>query len=246
MGIKLLKEIIEERRNIDLTYKILASIYQEKGNTKEAIVILEQGLNALPSNYEIFIEYMKLLISDQQYDKAVSSFEKMSIREAEYDPAIWNNLGIAYYKKSNFEEAIKAYEMGLSLDDKLPELYNNLANAYYSYALQSRDSVLFSKSFEYYKKAIELDPEYAAPYYGLGHAYREEGNLGGAIYCWEKALEADPDFSKALLDLAKAYLNTGDKGKAFDMLSDYKKRYYHLMPPADREKLDALLEKSQK
>jgi len=245
-GIKLLKEIIEERRNIDLTYKILASIYQEKGNTKDAIVILEQGLKALPSNYEIFIEYMKLLISDQQYDKVISSFEKMSIRETEYDPAIWNNLGVAYYRKSNFEEAIKAYEMGLSLDDKLPELYNNLANAYYSYALQSRDSFLSSKSFEYYKKAIELDPEYAAPYHGLGHAYREEGNLEGTIYCWEKALEADPGFSKALFDLAQAYLNTGDKGKAFEILSDYKKRYYDLMPPVEREKLDALLEKSQK
>ena len=245
-GIKLLKEIIQERKNIDLAYKILASIYQEKENTKEAIVILEQGLKALPSNYEIFIEYMKLLTSDQQYDKVISSFEKMSIRETEYDPAIWNNLGVAYYRKSNYEEAIKAYEMGLSLDDKVPEIYNNLANAYYSYALKSRDSFLFSKSFEYYKKAIELDPEYTAPYHGLGHAYREEGNLEGAFYCWEKALEVDPDFSKALFDLAQAYLSTGEKGKAFDILSDYKKRYYHLMPPADREKLDALLEKSQK
>ena len=245
-GIKLLKEIIEERRNIDLTYKILASIYQEKGNTKEAIVILEQGLKALPSNYEIFIEYMKLLISAQQYDKVVSSFKKMSIREAEYDPAIWNNLGIAYAKKSNFEEAIKAYKMSLSLDDKLPETNNNIANAYLSYGLQSRDSFLFSRSFEYYKKAIELDPEYAAPYYGLGSAYKQAGNLGGAIYCWEKALEVDPNFSKALFALATSYLNTGDKVKAFDILSDYKKQHYHLMPPAEREKLDTLLERSQK
>jgi tetratricopeptide (TPR) repeat protein len=189
---------------------------------------------------------MRLLISAQQYDKVISSFKKMSIREAEHDPAIWNNLGIAYAKKNNFEEAIKAYKMSLSLDDKLPETNNNIANAYYSYALQSRDSFLFSKSFEYYKKAIELDPEYAAPYYGLGNAYREEGNLEGAIYCWEKALEVDPNFSKALFALAKSYLSTGDKGKAFDILSDYKKQYYHLMPPADREKLDALLEKSQK
>ncbi len=110
----------------------------------------------------------------------------------------------------------------------------------------TRDSFLFSKSFEYYKKAIELDPEYAAPYYGLGNAYKKEGNLEGAIYCWEKALEVDPNFSKALFALATSYLSTGDKGKAFDILSDYKKQYYHLMPPADREKLDALLKKSQK
>ena len=245
-GIKILKEIIQERKNIDLPYKILASIYQEKGNTKEAIVILERGLKALPSNYEIFIEYIKLLISDQQYDKVISSFKKTSIREAEYDPAIWNNLGFAYDKKGNFEEAIKAYKMGLSLDDKLPGLNNNLANAYHSYGLQSRDSSIFSRCFEYYKRAIELDPEYAAAYYSLGHAYKHAGNLEGAIYCWEKALEVDPDFRKALFDLATFYLNAGDKVKAFDILSNYKKQYYHLMPLAERERLNTLLEKSQK
>ena len=136
--------------------------------------------------------------------------------------------------------------MSLSLDDKLPETNNNLANAYYSYALKSRDSFLFSRSFEYYKKAIKLDPEYAAPYDGLGNAYKQVGNLGGAIYCWEKALEVDPNFSKALFALATSYLNTGDKVKAFDILSDYKKQHYHLMPPAEQEKLDALLERSQK
>ena len=245
-GIKLLRDIIQERKDIDLAYKHLASIYQELGNTEEAIVILEQGLNALSSNYEIFTEYIKVLVSAQQYDKIISSFEKMNLREVEYDPEIWNNLGTAYAKKDNFNEAIKAFEMGLSLDDKHPELYNNLANACYSYGLQSKDPFIYSRCFEYYKKAIELDPEYPAPYYGLGHAYRQEGNLGGAIYCWEKALEADPDFSQAHSDLALAYLYTGNKAKAFDLLSEYKKRYYHLMPPAEREKLDALIEQCQK
>jgi tetratricopeptide (TPR) repeat protein len=245
-GTKLLKETIEERKDVDMAYKHLASIYQEEGNTEEAIVILEQGLNALPSSYEIFIEYIKMLISAQQYDKVISSFEKMNMREAEFDPVIWNHLGTAYAKKDNFDEAIKAFEMGLSLDDKYPELYNNLANACYSLGLQSRDALIYSRCFEYYKKAIELDPEYPAPYFGLGHAYRQEGNLGGAIYCWEKALEFEPDFSQARLDLAIAYLNTGNKTKAFDLLSEYKKRYYHLMPPAERKKLETLLEQCQK
>jgi tetratricopeptide (TPR) repeat protein len=170
----------------------------------------------------------------------------MNIREAEYDPEIWSNLGTAYAKKGNFDEAIKAFEMGLSLDDKHPELYNNLANVCYSHGLQSKDSFIFSRCFEYYKKAIGLDPEYPAPYYGLGHAYRQQGNLGGAIYCWEKALEADPDFSQAHFDLAIAYLNTGDKTKAFDLLSEHKKRYYHLLTPAEKEKLDAFIEQCQK
>jgi len=245
-GINLLKEIIQERKDIDLAYKNLAFIYRAEGNTKEAIAILEQGLNSLPTNYEIFIEYMKLLLSGQQYDKVISSFEKLSIREAEYDPAIWNNLGAAYAQKGKFEEAIKAYEMGLSLDENLPELNNNLANACFSFGLQSKDTLLFSRCFEYYKKAIELDPEYSAPYHGLGHAYKQEGNMEGAITCWEKALEVNPEFSTALFELATAYLNTGDTMKAFQMLSDYKNQYFQLMSPVEREKIDALLEKARK
>jgi tetratricopeptide (TPR) repeat protein len=189
---------------------------------------------------------MRMLISAEQYDKVLKSFEKANIREAEYDPAIWNNLGAAYAKKGNFEEAIKAYEMGLALDDKLPELNNNLGNAYLSIALESKKAVLFSRSLEYYKKAIELDPTYPSPYHGLGRAYRYDGNQEGAIYCWMKALEADANFSPALFDLAVTYINTGDKAKAFDILSDYKKRNYHLMPLVEREKLNALLEKSRK
>jgi len=245
-GIKLLKEIIQERNDIDLAYKHLASIYQETGNTEEAIVILEQGLKALPSSYEIFTEYIKMLVSAQHYDKIISSFEKMNLREAEYDPEIWNDLGTAYAKIGSFNDAIIAFEMGLSLDDKHPELYNNLANACYSHGLQSNDPFMYSKCFEYYKKAIEFDPEYPAPYYGLGHAYRQEGNLEGAIFCWEKVLEIDPDFSQAHSDLALAYLYTGNKAKALDLLREYKKRYYHLMPPSEREKLDALIEQCKK
>jgi arylsulfatase A-like enzyme/Flp pilus assembly protein TadD len=245
-GIELLKEVVVERKDIDLAYKQLASIYQEKGNTEEAIVTLEQGLNALPSSYEIYIEYMKTLISAEQYDKIISSFKKMNLREAEYDPEIWNNLGTAYAKTGNLDEAIKAFEMGLSLDDKHPELYNNLANACYSYGLQSKDTSVYFRCFEYYKKAIELDPDYPAPYYGLGHAYRQQGNLEGAIYCWEKALEANPDFSQARLDLAIAYLNTGNKTRAFDLLSEFKKRHYDRMSPADKDRLDALIEQCRK
>lgn len=245
-GIRLLEEVIEERKDIDLAYKQLASIYQEQGNRDEAIVILEQGLNALSYSYELYIEYMKALISMEQYDKIIDSFKKASLREAEYDPEIWNNLGTAYAKTGQFDEAIKAFEIGLSLDDKHPELYNNIANACYSYGLRLKDTSLYLRCFEYYKKAIELDPGYAAPYYGLGHAYRQQGNMEGAVYCWEKTLEADPDFSQAYIDLALAYINAGNKAKALDLLGEFKKRFYHRVSAADREKLDALIEQCRK
>jgi arylsulfatase A-like enzyme/Flp pilus assembly protein TadD len=213
-GIKLLVEIIKERKDVDMAYRCLADIYKETGRTEEALEILEQGLIALPSIYEIFQAYVKILISAGQYDKVVSTFEKTSFREVELDPGAWNDLGIAYSKKGDFKQAIKAYETGLSLDNRYPELYNNLGNAYYSLGHRKRDSYVFGNCFEYYKKAIELDPKYPEPYLGLGHAYLVAGNMEGAIYCWEKAIEADPSFYQAHIDLAVAYLNTGNKVKA--------------------------------
>lgn len=240
-GIKLLMEIIKERRDVDMAYIHLAAIYKETGRTREAIEILEQGLNTLPSNYEIFQHYVKMLISADQYDKVISTFQKVGFREVEYDPETWNNLGIAYAKKEDFKEAIKAYETGLSLDNRYPELYNNMGNAYYSLGLQTRDSYVFGNCFEYYKKAIEIDPKYPEPYYGLGQAYIETENMEGAIYCWEKALEADPNFSQAQIDLALAYLNTGNKVKACEMLNEYKKQYYHLLSPDERAKFDNIM-----
>ena len=245
-GIKLLTEIIEERKDVDMAYKRLAAIYDETGRKEEALEILEQGLNTLPSNYEIFQDYVKMLVSAGQHDKVISTFEKMSLREVEFNPEAWNNLGIAYAKKGDLKEAIKAYEIGLSLDSRYPELYNNMANAYFSLGLQTRDSYVFQNCFEYYKKAIELDPKYPAPYLGLGHAYREAGNMEGAIYCWEKALEADPNFSQAHMDLAMAYLNTGNKVKACELLNEYKKKYYHLMTPAEKARFDDIMKKCQK
>jgi len=245
-GIKQLEDIINEGKNIDLAYKHLAAIYEETGRVEKALEILEQGLNAFPSSYEIFQLYLKTLNSAGQYDRVIDAFKRTSFREVEFDPEVWNNLGIAYAKKGDFKEAIKAYEMGLSLDSRYPELYNNMGNAYYSLALQTKGSHAFSSCFEYYKKAIEIDPEYPEPYYGLGHAYLEAGDAKGAIYCWQKALEADPNFHLAHLDLAVAYLNTGDKAKACEMLNDYKKRYYQLMSAEDKARLDEFLKNCQK
>jgi arylsulfatase A-like enzyme/Flp pilus assembly protein TadD len=245
-GIKLLLGIIEERKDLDMAYKRLSAIYQETGRTEEALEVLEQGLDTIPSSYEVFQDYLKTLVSAGQYDKVISTFEKMSLREVEFDPVAWNNLGIAYAKKGNFKDAIKAYQVGLSLDNKYSELLNNMGNAYFSLGLQTRDSYVFQNCFEYYKKAIEVDPQYPVPYYGLGHAYREAGNMEGAIYCWGKALEADPDFNQAHMDLAIAYLNTGNKAKACELLNEYKRKYYPLMTAADRARFDDIMKNCQK
>lgn len=241
-----LLSILEERKDIDAAYQHLSSIYDSQNRTGEALAVLEQGLENLPANYEIFQDYVRKLLSAGRYDAVIETFEKMILREAEFDPEAWNNLGIAYAKKGDFSKSIEACKFGLSLDDRYPELYHNLGNSYFSLGLRTNESSVFYECFELYKKAIELDPGYPEPYFGLGHAYLETGNVGGAVHCWEKTLELEPEFQQVYGDLAMLYFNTGNKDKACRLLTEYKKKYYDRLSQADKDKFDEFMKNCSK
>jgi tetratricopeptide (TPR) repeat protein len=98
------------------------------------------------------------------------------------------------------------------------------------------------KNFE---KAIELDPKYASAYNGLGAAFIQADNLEAAIDAWKMAVKINPDLGFALYNLGLAFLRRGDKVSALDYLNRYKKREYHRLPPQEKDKLDALIQKCQ-
>jgi Flp pilus assembly protein TadD len=94
-----------------------------------------------------------------------------------------------------------------------------------------------------FRRAIDLDPQYASAYNGLGAALKMGGDVDGAIANWKKAVELKPDFGHALFNLGLAYLDKGDKAGALDFFTRYKEKFYFSLPPRDREKLDALIQK---
>jgi len=243
---ELLKEIITERNDIDIAYCHLAILYEVTGKMREALEVLKLGLESIPSSYEIFSNYVNFLIDAGHYDDAIRIFGEKNFRQMELDPEIWNCLGTAYSSKRDFDKAINAYEKALSLDNEYRFVYSNLGRVYLSIFLETKDPKTYQKSLQYYKKAIELDPVVAFVYYELGMAYIQGRDLEGAIYCWEKALELKPDFRRTLYNLASAYLDKGDKVKALHYLNKYKDNYYNLLPVAERQKLDALIQKCLK
>ena len=242
-GFELLKEVIEERKDIDVAYSNLAIMYNEEGRLKEALEVLKLGLEFLPSSYEILSTYVNYLINAGQYDEVIAILDKKSLRQIEFDPEIWNYLGIAHSSKGDFEKALEAFEMALSLENEYILAINNLGKVYLSIFLKTKDPEAYQKSLQNFKKAIELDPDYAPAYNGLGGAYLQAGNLDAAIYCLEKALKLKPGFDRALYNLGLAYLDKGDKVRALDYFNKYKENYYHLLSLAQREKLDVWIKK---
>ena len=240
-GVKLLSEIIEERKDFDQAYSYLATLYKEQGNMIVAVKTLRDGLKNNPSSYKIIITYGILLIETGQYDAAVEILKK-GLDSIDHDPELWNYLGVAYWSKGDFKNAVNAYQKALSLDENYPIVFNNLGSLYLSKSLKSKDEGALQNAGENFKKAIELDPNYASAYNGLGSVYGQAGNIDAAIKCWKKAVELNPELSFALYNLGLAYLSKGNKYKALEYLRKYRKESYRTLSKKEKTKLDTLIQ----
>ena len=241
-AIALLKEIIAERKDFDVAYTNLANYYKEQKKLKEAAETLQEAYQNNPSSFRIITTYGIILVDEGRYDEAIDILKK-GLALIDYDPEAWNYLGVAYWNKGNYDDALKAYEQALALDQNYPIVINNLGSLYLSIFLKTKQPDAHQRAVENFKKAIDLDPKYASAYNGLGAALRMAGDLDAAIDCWKKAVELKPDFSFPLYNLGLAYLAKGDKAQALNYFRQYKEKLYDFLPPKEKEKLDALIQK---
>ena len=242
-AISMLKEIIAEKKSVDLAYSNLAILYKEQGRMKEALELLKSGFEDFPFSYEIFSAYANYLLNVKMYDEIIELIKTNSFRQMEFDPEIWNYLGSAYTGKGELEKALEAFQEAIAIDDKHQTAYNNLGSTYLLIFIEKKDRMAFQNALQSFKKTIELDPDFASAYNGLGGAYLMAGDFDGAIYCLQKALELDPDSARALFNLGLAYLNKGDSTKALGFFMSYRDKFSRFISPSEKERLKELIKK---
>jgi len=241
-AIAMMKQVIAERKDFDVAYIHLANYYKAQKNIGQAVDILREGYEHNPANFRIVENYGICLAEAGKPDEAIAVLTK-GLAIIDYDPEAWNYLGVAYYNKGIYDEAQKAYDRALALDNNYPIVFNNLGSLNLSVFLKSQDPQAYDRAMANFRRAIDLDPQYASAYNGLGAALKMGGDVDGAIANWKKAVELKPDFGHALFNLGLAYLDKGDKAGALDFFTRYKEKFYFSLPPRDREKLDALIQK---
>lgn len=242
-AIRMLQEVITERKDIDVAYSNLATLYKEEGNLGGALLVLEEGMKLNPASHEVFSAYVNFLTEAGQSDKVISVFNEVELREMDYDPELWNILGIAYTRKGDYGKAFEALDKARSIDKDFASTYNNLGNAYLSIFLNTKEKQELQKAIENYKKAVETDPKDAVAYNGLGAAYEQLGDLDKAITAWEHSLVIDPEYGLPLYNLGYSHMNRGDNKKALEYFVKYLDLYQNSLPAERRGQIQKWIKK---
>jgi len=241
-SVKLLNEIIQEKKDFSEAYTYLSYIYRSQGQMEEALKVMEDGYNNNPKNYAILSGYGILLVREEKLDEAVEVLQK-ALALYDLDPEVWNYLGVAYWRKGDYQKALEHYQKAVSLDDTQAIIFSNLGALYLSIFLQTKKAKDHTQSIEYFKKAIELDPRLSMAYKGLGVANRLVEKVDDAISCWEKALELSPNDDFIVYNLGIAYLERGMKSQALEYFKRYLSLKKNSLSPEEGKKIDALIQK---
>jgi arylsulfatase A-like enzyme/tetratricopeptide (TPR) repeat protein len=241
-AIEAAKEVIGSRKNISTAYLNLAHFYKEEGRLADAADVLKRGLEALPGNYYIFLEYVTCLYEVGDYDRAIGVFEGRRPPQVEFDPLIWNYAGLSSLKKGDEMKARGCFEKALAIDNDSSISWYNLGNLDYSLFQSTGDRSRLEPAAESLRKASALDPTNGPARYVLGATLYQLGDYPGAVADLEGALALDPGIPEALYYLGLAYLRAGDAPKACARLREYRNTgHFGALSAAEKEAIDGLI-----
>jgi Tfp pilus assembly protein PilF len=241
-----LREVLTARKNVSAAYVNLAHIYKEERRPDDALSVLRLGREALPENYEIHFQYLSHLYDAGRYDELLRAFAEKDFPQSEFDPVLWNVIGLAYWKKGDAPQALSTLEKALAMDRQFAVTYANLGTVHFDVFKRTRGAASYDRALDDFKKAAALDPNYGPAFHGLGLAYFQAGDFRQAAENLEKALALDPGLDEAHLFLGSAYLELGRKAAAYQHLMKYRASpAFGPLSPAAKKRLEDLLAASR-
>jgi tetratricopeptide (TPR) repeat protein len=110
-------------------YSWLGTFYFNEARYADAVSMFSKVVELSPANFRGYSNLEAVYVLQGLYLQAINELDKsIAIRPTE---SAYANLGTAYFGLRRFEDAVRAYEQGLKLDDKDWLLWGNLGDARY-------------------------------------------------------------------------------------------------------------------
>jgi len=147
------------------------------------------------SNLKAWVEhnplYSDLKIRDDGYSDGtvMDAVMQLMMQAAEHNPAdvnVQTVLGVLYNVSRDYDSAVEAFRVAVSLKPESYSLWNKLGAT----LANSNNS---EKALPAYDRALELKPKYARGWLNRGISFANLNNNAEAARCYLKALELNPD-----------------------------------------------------
>jgi arylsulfatase A-like enzyme/Flp pilus assembly protein TadD len=240
-AIEELKRVLTEREDFDGAYATLGVIYARQGRIADALAVLRRGVEVLPGNYMVASPYIHMLVKVGRFAEAIRVITADGRYPFENVADSWNMLGEAYLNTGELENARRALEAALALDERDYLVHRNLGDVEFASFTRSRDQEAYARALACYERALELNPRDPSSHNALGFSYLQGGRPGEAIPYLKKALELYPGYDSALYNLGSAYFGAGDYTKALENLSRFRERSAATLTPDQLKAVDAMI-----
>jgi arylsulfatase A-like enzyme/Tfp pilus assembly protein PilF len=179
------------------------------------------------------------LLAAGEAEKALQLYQKAAASNPN-NPAVWLNLGSAYFSLRNYDLALKNFEKCLALDNNFALAQSNIGFVYLSRFAEENDPDLADQALRAFNRAIALQPELAAAYNGRASTRLATNQISQAVGDYERAIELDPDLLDAYINISLALRQQGRYADALNYLDLCRERFYPRLEPKDREEIDRL------
>lgn len=223
----------------------LGNAYLMIGEYKESANYLNEALS-LKDDPEMFYQLGFVYFNQEQYDKAVESFDKAKV----LDPtliAIYLLQSEAHEKLNQLEEALAVLEEAITINEMSTELYLAAAEL----ATKSKKIELAEK---YYQEAVKLEPDNEQVVVKYAHYLNYIDDYEGVVELFDQSapnIQQDPD-ANWLLARANNMMEEYEKAREFynlayayfaedlDFLKDFA---FFLREDGQRDKMKEVVEK---
>ncbi len=155
---------------------------------------------------ELEYERGTFLMGLEKIEEAIKAYSDVIELNPRYSAA-YNNRGIVYANKGEYDLAITDFSKSIELNPSDFFAYNNRGNAY-------NDIGKFDEAIKDFNTAINLKPDYSNAYNNRGNVYMKKHYLEKAIEDFNTAIRLEPDFAGAYNSRGTAYHEKGDIQKA--------------------------------
>ena len=212
----LIHDLVKRKDTAEL-HNLLAEVEEKDGNFVAAANEYETAAHMDPSESNLFDWGSELLIH-RTLDPAIEVFQHAAERYPN-SPRLATGLGMAYYSRGNYDDAVKALLKAVDLSPSDPRSYLFLSKAYDSSPSQAEEVI------QRFRRFVELQPQNAhAPYYyaiSLWKGRRAQDPSLDRVQIeslLKRSLALDPKLADAHLQLGNLYT---DQNKYAEAIPEY-------------------------